>query len=156
MKTKLIFTKFLGITFLAPLLFLSLCDTISSFFNSKFNKDEKTDNEQEYNPSYFLNLLEKHYEEFNAKNGTFSGLNLFYNQPYKQREKYLFLGNQSKQTIEKPEQFQKIIIDKTNEVLKNNPDFEKITSYQLKWEFEEKFLILKTMEQSVIIIWIIV
>ncbi|MHA0305528.1 hypothetical protein ACXYXB_03630, partial [Mesomycoplasma ovipneumoniae] len=141
MKNRLILTKFLGTTLLIPALFLTSCGNLIHFINKEiFNKDDGINNPKNYNSHYFLNLLAKHYEEFNAKNGTFSALNLFYNQPEKQRDKFLFLGEQSRITIENLEQFQKNIVDRTEEIIKNNPNFAKMNTSELKSEFEDKFL----------------
>ncbi|MXR35349.1 hypothetical protein DR100_03690, partial [Mycoplasma hyopneumoniae] len=133
MKNKLILSKFLGITLLIPAFFLTSCRNLIPFIVKQiFNKDKGINNPENYNSYYFLNLLAKHYEEFNAKNGTFSALNLFYNQPEKQRDKFLFLGEQSRITIENLEQFQKNIVDRTEEIIKNNPNFAKVNSSELK------------------------
>ncbi|MDW2829998.1 hypothetical protein R7U67_03620, partial [Mesomycoplasma ovipneumoniae] len=141
MKTKLILTKFLGTTLLIPAFFLTSCGNLIHFINKQiFNKDDGINNQENYNSYYFLNLLAKHYEEFNAKNGTFSALNLFYNQPEKQRDKFLFLGEQSRITIENLEQFQKNIVDRTEEIIKSNPNFANVNTSELKSEFEDKFL----------------
>ncbi|MCP9306594.1 hypothetical protein [Mesomycoplasma ovipneumoniae] len=157
MKNKLILSKFLGTTLLIPAVFLTSCGNLITFINKQiFNKDDGINNTQNYNSHYFLNLLAKHYEEFNAKNGTFSALNLFYNQPEKQRDKFLFLGEQSKITIENLEQFQKNIVDRTEEIIKNNPNFAKMNTSELKTEFEDKFLkgelLEKVLEKNNIII----
>ncbi|ATP59767.1 hypothetical protein [Mesomycoplasma dispar] len=157
MKTKLILTKFLGTTLLIPAFFLTSCGNLIHFINKEiFNKDDGINNTQNYNSHYFLNLLAKHYEEFNAKNGTFSALNVFYNQPEKQRDKFLFLGEQSRITIENLEQFQKNIVDRTEEIIKNNPNFANVNTSELKTEFEDKFLkgelLEKVLEKNNIII----
>ncbi|WP_341420369.1 hypothetical protein [Mesomycoplasma ovipneumoniae] len=157
MKNKLILSKFLGTTLLIPAFFLTSCGNLIHFINKQiFNKDDGINNPQNYNSHYFLNLLAKHYEEFNAKNGTFSALNLFYNQPEKQRGKFLFLGEQSRITIENLEQFQKNIVDRTEEIIKNNPNFAKMNTPELKSEFEDKFLkgelLEKVLEKNNIII----
>ncbi|MDW2906026.1 hypothetical protein R7V41_00580 [Mesomycoplasma ovipneumoniae] len=157
MKTKLILTKFLGTTLLIPTFFLTSCGNLIHFINKQiFNKDDGINNPENYNSHYFLNLLAKHYEEFNAKNGTFSALNLFYNQPEKQRDKFLFLGEQSRIIIENLEQFQKNIVDRTEEIIKNNPNFAKMNTSELKSEFEDKFLkgelLEKVLEKNNIII----
>ncbi|AJR12274.1 GTP-binding protein lepA [Mesomycoplasma dispar] len=157
MKTKLILTKFLGTTLLIPAFFLTSCGNLISFINKQiFNKDEEINNPKNYNSYYFLNLLAKHYEEFNAKNGTFSALNLFYNQPEKQRDNIWFLGEQDRLTIENLEQFQKNIVDRTEEIIKNNPNFANVNTSELKSEFEDKFLkgelLEKVLEKNNIII----
>ncbi|WP_069097377.1 hypothetical protein [Mesomycoplasma ovipneumoniae] len=157
MKNKLILSKFLGTTLLIPAFFLTSCGNLISFINKQiFNKDDGINNTQNYNSHYFLNLLAKHYEEFNAKNGTFSALNLFYNQPENQRDKFLFLGEQSRITIENLEQFQKNIVDRTEEIIKNNPNFANVNTSELKTEFEDKFLkgelLEKVLEKNNIII----
>ncbi len=157
MKNKLILTKFLGTTLLIPAFFLTSCGNLIHFINKQiFNTDDGINNPQNYNSHYFLNLLAKHYEEFNAKNGTFSALNLFYNQPKKQRDKHLFLGEQSRIIIENLEQFQKNIVDRTEEIIKNNPNFAKMNTSELKSEFEDKFLkgelLEKVLEKNNIII----
>ncbi|MHA0315577.1 hypothetical protein ACXYVG_01890 [Mesomycoplasma ovipneumoniae] len=157
MKNKLILTKFLGTTLLIPAFFLTSCGNLISFITKQiFNKDDEINNPKNYNSYYFLNLLAKHYEEFNAKNGTFSALHLFYNQPEKQRDKHLFLGEQSRITIENLEQFQKNIVDRTEEIIKNNPNFAKMNTSELKSEFEDKFLkgelLEKVLEKNNIII----
>ncbi|WP_341513399.1 hypothetical protein [Mesomycoplasma ovipneumoniae] len=157
MKNKLILTKFLGTTLLIPAFFLTSCGNLIHFINKEiFNKDDGINNPKNYNSHYFLNLLAKHYEEFNAKNGTFSALNLFYNQPEKQRDKFLFLGEQSRITIENLEQFQKNIVDRTEEIIKNNPNFANVNTSELKTEFEDKFLkgelLEKVLEKNNIII----
>ncbi|WP_341515395.1 hypothetical protein [Mesomycoplasma ovipneumoniae] len=157
MKNKLILSKFLGTTLLIPAFFLTSCGNLIHFINKQiFNKDDGINNPQNYNSHYFLNLLAKHYEEFNAKNGTFSALNLFYNQPEKQRDKFLFLGEQSRITIENLEQFQKNIVDRTEEIIKNNPNFANVNTSELKTEFEDKFLkgelLEKVLEKNNIII----
>ncbi|WP_434342207.1 hypothetical protein [Mesomycoplasma hyopneumoniae] len=157
MKNKLILSKFLGITLLIPAFFLTSCRNLIPFIVKQiFNKDEGINNPENYNSYYFLNLLAKHYEEFNAKNGTFSALNLFYNQPEKQRDKFLFLGEQDRLTIENLEQFQKIIVDRTEEIIKNNPNIANVNSSELKSEFEDKFLkgelLEKVLEKNNIII----
>ncbi|WP_404924469.1 hypothetical protein [Mesomycoplasma hyopneumoniae] len=157
MKNKLILSKFLGITLLIPAFFLTSCRNLIPFIVKQiFNKDKGINNPENYNSYYFLNLLAKHYEEFNAKNGTFSALNLFYNQPEKQRDKFLFLGEQSRITIENLEQFQKNIVDRTEEIIKNNPNIANVNSSELKSEFEDKFLkgelLEKVLEKNNIII----
>ncbi|MDW2833909.1 hypothetical protein [Mesomycoplasma ovipneumoniae] len=157
MKNKLILTKFLGTTLLIPTFFLTSCGNLIHFISKQiFNKDDEINNPQNYNSHYFLNLLAKHYEEFNAKDGTFSALNLFYNQPKKQRDKFLFLGEQSRITIENLEQFQKNIVDRTEEIINNNPNFAKMNTSELKSEFEDKFLkgelLEKVLEKNNIII----
>ncbi|WP_404913629.1 hypothetical protein NBX26_02315 [Mesomycoplasma hyopneumoniae] len=157
MKNKLILSKFLGITLLIPAFFLTSCRNLIPFITKQiFNKDKGINNPENYNSYYFLNLLAKHYEEFNAKNGTFSALNLFYNQPEKQRDKFLFLGEQSRITIENLEQFQKNIVDRTEEIIKNNPNIANVNSSELKSEFEDKFLkgelLEKVLEKNNIII----
>ncbi|MHA0261303.1 hypothetical protein [Mesomycoplasma ovipneumoniae] len=157
MKNKLILTKFLGTTLLIPAFFLTSCGNLITFITKQiFNIDDGINNPKNYNSYYFLNLLAKHYEEFNAKNGTFSALNLFYNQPEKQRDKFLFLGEQSRITIENPEQFQKNIVDRTEEIINNNPNFAKMNTSELKLEFEDKFLkgelLEKVLEKNNIII----
>ncbi|WP_462097861.1 hypothetical protein [Mesomycoplasma hyopneumoniae] len=157
MKNKLILSKFLGITLLIPAFFLTSCRNLIPFITKQiFNKDEGINNPENYNSYYFLNLLARHYEEFNAKNGTFSALHLFYNQPEKQRDKFLFLGEQDRITIENLEQFQKIIVDRTEEIIKNNPNIANVNSSELKSEFEDKFLkgelLEKVLEKNNIII----
>ncbi|MXR13251.1 hypothetical protein DR083_03710, partial [Mycoplasma hyopneumoniae] len=157
MKNKLILSKFLGIALLIPAFFLTSCRNLIPFIVKQiFNKDKGINNPENYNSYYFLNLLAKHYEEFNAKNGTFSALNLFYNQPEKQRDKFLFLGEQSRITIENLEQFQKNIVDRTEEIIKNNPNIANVNSSELKSEFEDKFLkgelLEKVLEKNNIII----
>ncbi|WP_341493537.1 hypothetical protein [Mesomycoplasma ovipneumoniae] len=157
MKTKLILTKFLGTTLLIPAFFLTSCGNLIHFITKQiFNIDEEINNPKNYNSNYFLNLLAKHYEEFNVKNGTFSALHLFYNQPEKQRGRYLFLGKQGRVTIENLEQFQKNIVDRADEIIKNNPNFSNINSAELKSEFEDKFLkgelLEKVLEKNNIII----
>ncbi|MDW2923754.1 hypothetical protein [Mesomycoplasma ovipneumoniae] len=157
MKTKLILTKFLWTTLLIPAFFLTSCGNLIHFITKQiFNIDEEINNPKNYNSNYFLNLLAKHYEEFNAKNGTFSALNLFYNQPERKRDKYLFLGEKSKITIENLEQFQKNIVNRTEEIIKNNPNFAKFNTSELKSEFEDKFLkgelLEKVLEKNNIII----
>ncbi|UVO15540.1 hypothetical protein KW512_01525 [Mesomycoplasma ovipneumoniae] len=157
MKTKLILTKFLGTTLLIPAFFLTSCGNLIHFITKQiFNIDEEINNPKNYNSNYFLNLLAKHYEEFNAKNGTFSALNLFYNQPQRKRDKYLFLGEQDIITIENLEQFQKNIVNRTEEIIKNNPNFAKVNTSGLKSEFEDKFLkgepLEKVLEKNNIII----
>ncbi|WP_069097990.1 hypothetical protein [Mesomycoplasma ovipneumoniae] len=157
MKNKLILTKFLGTTLLIPTFFLTSCGNLIHFISKQiFNKDDEINNPQNYNSHYFLNLLAKHYEEFNAKDGTFSALNLFYNQPKKQRDKFLFLGEQSRITIENLEQFQKNIVDRTEEIINNNSNFAKMNTSELKSEFEDKFLkgelLEKVLEKNNIII----
>ncbi len=141
MKNKLILTKFLGTTLLIPAFFLTSCGNLITFITKQiFNKDDGINNPENYNSYYFLNLLAKHYEEFNVKNGTFSALHMFYNQPEKQRGRYLFLGKQGTVTIENLEQFQKNIVDRAEEIIKNNPNFANVNSAELKSEFEDKFL----------------
>ncbi|EXU61166.1 hypothetical protein [Mesomycoplasma ovipneumoniae] len=157
MKTKLILTKFLGTTLLIPAFFLTSCGNLIHFITKQiFNIDEEINNPKNYNSNYFLNLLAKHYEEFNTKNGTFSALNLFYNQPERKREKYLFLGEQDIITIENLEQFQKNIVNRTEEIIKNNPNFANVNTSDLKSEFEDKFLkgepLEKVLEKNNIII----
>ncbi|MCN0157801.1 hypothetical protein [Mesomycoplasma ovipneumoniae] len=157
MKTKLILTKFLGTTLLIPAFFLTSCGNLIHFITKQiFNIDEEINNPKNYNSNYFLNLLAKHYEEFNAKNGTFSALNLFYNQPQGKRDKNLFLGEQDIITIENLEQFEKNIINRTEEIIKNNPNFAKFNTSELKSEFEDKFLkgepLEKVLEKNNIII----
>ncbi|ATP59769.1 hypothetical protein [Mesomycoplasma dispar] len=157
MKTKLILIKFLGTTLLIPAFFLTSCGNLISFINKQiFNKDDEINNPKNYNSYYFLNLLAKHYEEFNAKNGTFSALNLFYNQPEKQRDNIWFLGKQDRLTIENLEQFQKNIVNRTEEIIKNNPNFANVNTSELKSEFEDKFLkgqlLEKVLEKNNIII----
>ncbi|WP_069096576.1 hypothetical protein [Mesomycoplasma ovipneumoniae] len=157
MKNKLILTKFLGTTLLIPAFFLTSCGSLITYITKQiFNKDDGINNPENYNSDYFLNLLAKHYEEFNAKNGTFSALNLFYNQPEKQRDKFLFLGEQSRITIENLEQFQKNIVDRTEEIIKSNPNFANVNTSELKSEFEDKFLkgqlLEKVLEKNNIII----
>ncbi|MDW2852503.1 hypothetical protein [Mesomycoplasma ovipneumoniae] len=157
MKTKLILTKFLGTTLLIPTFFLTSCGNLISFINKQiFNKDDEINNPKNYNSYYFLNLLAKHYEEFNAKNGTFSALNLFYNQPEKQRDNIWFLREPNDLIIENLEQFQKNIVDRAEEVIKNNPNFANVNTSELKSEFEDKFLkgelLEKVLEKNNIII----
>ncbi|MDO6856916.1 hypothetical protein Q4504_00340 [Mesomycoplasma ovipneumoniae] len=157
MKTKLILTKLLGTTLLIPTFFLTSCGNLIHFISKQiFNIDDGINNPANYNSYYFLNLLAKHYEEFNAKSGTFSALNMFYNQPEKQRDKYLFLGEKSKITIKNLEQFQKNIVNRTEEIIKNNPNFAKFNTSELKLEFEDKFLkgdlLEKVLEKNNIII----
>ncbi|WP_341492131.1 hypothetical protein [Mesomycoplasma ovipneumoniae] len=157
MKTKLILTKFLGTTLLIPAFFLTSCGNLIHFITKQiFNIDEWINNPKNYNSNYFLNLLAKHYEEFNAKNGTFSALNLFYNQPERKRGKHLFLGEQDIITIENLEQFQKNIVNRTEEIIKNNPNFANVNTSDLKSEFEDKFLkgepLEKVLEKNNIII----
>ncbi|MHA0305531.1 hypothetical protein ACXYXB_03645, partial [Mesomycoplasma ovipneumoniae] len=157
MKTKLILTKFLGTTLLIPAFFLTSCGNLIHFITKQiFNIDEEINNPKNYNSNYFLNLLAKHYEEFNAKNGTFSALNLFYNQPERKRDKHLFLGEQDILTIENLEQFQKNIVNRTEEIIKNNPNFANVNTSELKSEFEDKFLkgepLEKVLEKNNIII----
>ncbi|MXR34007.1 hypothetical protein DR097_03735, partial [Mycoplasma hyopneumoniae] len=59
-------------------------------------------------------------------------------------------------TIENLEQFQKNIVDRTEEIIKNNPNFAKVNSSELKSEFEDKFLkgelLEKVLEKNNIII----
>ncbi|MCP9306673.1 hypothetical protein [Mesomycoplasma ovipneumoniae] len=157
MKTKLILTKFLGTTLLISAFFLTSCGNLISFINKQiFNIDEEINNPKNYNSYYFLNLLAKHYEEFNAKNGTFSALNLFYNQPEKQRDNIWFLHEPDDLIIENLEQFQKNIVDRTEEIIKNNPNFANVNTSELKSEFEDKFLkgelLEKVLEKNNIII----
>ncbi|WNM17312.1 hypothetical protein RNM28_04080 [Mesomycoplasma ovipneumoniae] len=157
MKTKLILTKFLGTTLLIPAFFLTSCGNLIHFITKQiFNIDEWINNPKNYNSNYFLNLLAKHYEEFNAKNGTFSALNLFYNQLERKRGKHLFLGEQDIITIENLEQFQKNIVNRTEEIIKNNPNFANVNTSDLKSEFEDKFLkgepLEKVLEKNNIII----
>ncbi|MDW2915704.1 hypothetical protein R7X12_02385 [Mesomycoplasma ovipneumoniae] len=157
MKTKLILTKFLGTTLLIPAFFLTSCGNLIHFINKQiFNKDDGINNPDNYNSYYFLNLLAKHYEEFNAKNGTFSALNMFYNQPEKQRDNIWFLREPDDLIIENLEQFQKNIVDRTEEIIKNNPNFANVNTSELKSEFEDKFLkgelLEKVLEKNNIII----
>ncbi|MDW2829602.1 hypothetical protein R7V45_03140 [Mesomycoplasma ovipneumoniae] len=157
MKNKLILTKFLGTTLLIPAFFLTSCGNLITFITKQiFNKDDGINNPENYNSYYFLNLLAKHYEEFNAKNGTFSALHLFYNQPEKQRDNIWFLREPDDLIIENLEQFQKNIVDRTEEIIKNNPNFANINSSELKSEFEDKFLkgelLEKVLEKNNIII----
>ncbi|WP_341488296.1 hypothetical protein [Mesomycoplasma ovipneumoniae] len=157
MKTKLILTKFLGTTLLIPAFFLTSCGNLIHFITKQiFNIDEQINNPKNYNSNYFLNLLAKHYEEFNAKNATFSALNLFYNQPERKQGKHLFLGEQDIITIENLEQFEKNIVNRTEEIIKNNPNFAKFNTSELKSEFEDKFLkgepLEKVLEKNNIII----
>nr|WP_318090395.1 hypothetical protein [Mesomycoplasma ovipneumoniae] len=157
MKNKLILTKFLGTTLLIPAFFLTSCGNLIHFITKQiFNKDDGINNPENYNSYYFLNLLAKHYEEFNAKNGTFSALNLFYNQPEKQRDNIWFLREPNDLIIENLEQFQKNIVDRTEEIIKNNPNFANVNTSELKSEFEDKFLkgelLEKVLEKNNIII----
>ncbi|MHA0315579.1 hypothetical protein ACXYVG_01900 [Mesomycoplasma ovipneumoniae] len=157
MKNKLILTKFLGTTLLIPAFFLTSCGNLITFITKQiFNIDDGINNPENYNSYYFLNLLAKHYEEFNTKNGTFSALNLFYNQPEKQRDNIWFLREPDDLIIENLEQFQKNIVDRTEEIIKNNPNFANVNTSELKSEFEDKFLkgelLEKVLEKNNIII----
>ncbi len=157
MKNKLILTKFLGTTLLIPAFFLTSCGNLITFITKQIlNIDDGINNPENYDSYYFLNLLAKHYEEFNTKNGTFSALNLFYNQPEKQRDNIWFLREPDDLIIENLEQFQKNIVDRTEEIIKNNPNFANVNTSELKSEFEDKFLkgelLEKVLEKNNIII----
>ncbi|ATP59839.1 hypothetical protein [Mesomycoplasma dispar] len=141
MKTKLVWTKFSVISLLIPALSLASCiQPVSIIDKPKPKKVHKFVFNKEYDSSYFLNLLRKNNDELNSKTATFYGLNLFYNQDEKIHKKNFFLENKGVETIKTLAQFQKTIINKTIELTKNIPDYLKKPEFEIKKEFEDKFL----------------
>ncbi|WP_337904845.1 hypothetical protein [Mesomycoplasma ovipneumoniae] len=77
MKIKHFFSKFIVISSLTLPFFLSSCGQFFNFTSTKPRPSLDEDNHK-YSGDYFLNLLDKHYEENNVKRETFSPLNFFY------------------------------------------------------------------------------
>ncbi|WP_341515774.1 hypothetical protein [Mesomycoplasma ovipneumoniae] len=155
MKIKHFFSKFIVISSLTLPFFLSSCGQFFNFTSTKPKPSLDEDNHK-YSGDYFLNLLDKHYEENNVKRATFSPLNFFYslqkenkdNNAPQNRTRNYFLGNKNSIDIYTLEEFQKNIVDKSKEITKEANIDRFVSTASIKKEFEEKFLNGTTIEET--------
>ncbi|MHA0315899.1 hypothetical protein ACXYVG_03560 [Mesomycoplasma ovipneumoniae] len=155
MKIKHFFSKFIVITSLTLPFFLSSCGQFFNFTSTKPKPSLDEDNHK-YSGDYFLNLLDKHYEENNVKRATFSPLNYFYSlqkqnkdsNVVQNRSRNYFLGNKNSIDIYTLEEFQKKIVEKSKEITKEANIDRFVSADSIKKEFEEKFLNGRTIEET--------
>ncbi|MDW2932997.1 hypothetical protein [Mesomycoplasma ovipneumoniae] len=155
MKIKQFFSKFIVISSLTLPFFLSSCGQFFNFTSTKPRPSLDEDNHK-YSGDYFLNLLDKHYEENNVKRATFSPLNFFYSlqkenkdsKAAQNRSRNYFLGNKNSIDIYTLEEFQKNIVDKSKEITKEANIDRFVSADSIKKEFEEKFLNGTTVEET--------
>ncbi|MDW2892761.1 hypothetical protein R7V75_02165 [Mesomycoplasma ovipneumoniae] len=155
MKIKQFFSKFIVISSLTLPFFLSSCGQFFNF-NSTRPKPSLDEDNHKYSGDYFLNLLDKHYEENNVKRATFSPLNYFYSLQKENKDSKLaqnrsrnyFLGNKNSIDIYTLEEFQKNIVDKSKEITKQANIDRFVSAASIKKEFEEKFLNGATIEET--------
>ncbi|MDW2861959.1 hypothetical protein, partial [Mesomycoplasma ovipneumoniae] len=155
MKIKQFFSKFIVISSLTLPVFLSSCGQFFNF-NSTRPKPSLDEDNHKYAGDYFLNLLDKHYEENNLKRATFSPLNYFYSLQKENKDSKLaqnrsrnyFLGNKNSIDIFTLGEFQKNIIEKSQEITKQANIDRFVSADSIKKEFEEKFLNGTTIEET--------
>ncbi|MDW2834688.1 hypothetical protein R7V42_01025 [Mesomycoplasma ovipneumoniae] len=155
MKIKQFFSKFIVISSLTLPFFLSSCGQFFNF-NSTRPKPSLDEDNHKYSGDYFLNLLDKHYEENNVKRATFSPLNYFYSLQKENKDSKLaqnrsrnyFLGNKNSIDIYTLEEFQKNIVDKSKEITKQANIDRFVSAASIKKEFDEKFLNGATIEET--------
>ncbi|MHA0297453.1 hypothetical protein [Mesomycoplasma ovipneumoniae] len=155
MKIKQFFSKFIVISSLTLPFFLSSCGQFFNF-NSTKPKPSLDEDNHKYSGDYFLNLLDKHYEENNVKRATFSPLNYFYSlqkqnkdsNVVQNRSRNYFLGNKNSIDIYTLEEFQKKIVEKSKEITKEANIDRFVSADSIKKEFEEKFLNGRTIEET--------
>ncbi len=155
MKIKQFFSKFIVISSLTLPFFLSSCGQFFNFTSTKPRPSLDEDNHK-YSGDYFLNLLDKHYEENNVKRATFSPLNYFYSlqkdkkdsNVVQNRSRNYFLGNKNSIDIYTLEEFQKNIVEKSKEITKDANIDSFVSADSIKKEFEEKFLNGITIEET--------
>lgn len=155
MKIKHFFSKFIVISSLTLPFFLSSCGPFFNFTSTKPRPHLDEDNHK-YSGDYFLNLLDKHYEENNVKRATFSPLNFFYSLQKEKKDSNVaqnrtrnyFLGNKNSIDIYTLEEFQKNIIEKSEEITKQANIDRFVSAASIKKEFEEKFLNGTTIEET--------
>ncbi|MHA0261614.1 hypothetical protein [Mesomycoplasma ovipneumoniae] len=155
MKIKHFFSKFIVISSLTLPFFLSSCGPFFNLISTKPKPSLDEDNHK-YSGDYFLNLLDKHYEENNVKRATFSPLNFFYSlqkqnkdsKVAQNRSRNYFLGNKNSIDIYTIEEFQKNIVDKSKEITKEANIDRFVSAASIKKEFEEKFLNGTTIEET--------
>ncbi|MDW2921763.1 hypothetical protein R7V43_00045 [Mesomycoplasma ovipneumoniae] len=155
MKIKHFFSKFIVISSLTLPFFLSSCGQFFNFTSTRPKPSLDEDNHK-YSGDYFLNLLDKHYEENNVKRATFSPLNYFYSLQKENKDSKLaqnrsrnyFLGNKNSIDIYTLEEFQKNIVDKSKEITKQANIDRFVSAASIKKEFEEKFLNGATIEET--------
>lgn len=155
MKIKQFFSKFILISSLTLPFFLSSCGPFFNFTTTRPKPSLDEDNHK-YSGDYFLNLLDKHYEENNVKRATFSPLNYFYSlqkqnkdsKVAQNRSRNYFLGNKNSIDIYTLGEFQKNIIEKSQEITKEANIDRFVSADSIKKEFEEKFLNGTTIEET--------
>ncbi|UVO16290.1 hypothetical protein [Mesomycoplasma ovipneumoniae] len=155
MKIKQFFSKFIVISSLTLPFFLSSCGQFFNF-NSTKPKPSLDEDNHKYSGDYFLNLLDKHYEENNVKRATFSPLNFFYSlqkqnkdsNVVQNRSRNYFLGNKNSIDIYTFEEFQKKIVEKSKEITRDANIDSFVSADSIKKEFEEKFLNGRTIEET--------
>ncbi|WP_337895976.1 hypothetical protein [Mesomycoplasma ovipneumoniae] len=155
MKIKQFFSKFIVISSLTLPFFLSSCGPFFNLISTKPKPSLDEDNHK-YRGDYFLNLLDKHYEENNVKRATFSPLNFFYSLQKEKKDSNVaqnktrnyFLGNKNSIDIYTLEEFQKKIVDKSKEITKEANIDRFVSAASIKKEFEEKFLNGTTIEET--------
>ncbi|MHA0314936.1 hypothetical protein [Mesomycoplasma ovipneumoniae] len=155
MKIKHFFSKFIVISSLTLPFFLSSCGPFFNLISTKSKPSLDEDNHK-YSGDYFLNLLDKHYEENNVKRATFSPLNFFYSlqkenkdsKAAQNRSRNYFLGNKNSIDIYTLEEFQKKIVEKSKEITKEANIDRFVSADSIKKEFEEKFLNGTTIEET--------
>lgn len=155
MKIKHFFSKFIVISSLTLPFFLSSCGPFFNFTTTKPRPHLDEDNHK-YSGDYFLNLLDKHYEENNVKRATFSPLNFFYSLQKENKDSKVaqnstrnyFLGNKNSIDIYTLEEFQKNIVEKSIEITKDANIDRFVSADSIKKEFEEKFLNGTTIEET--------
>ncbi|MDW2930395.1 hypothetical protein R7X80_00865 [Mesomycoplasma ovipneumoniae] len=153
MNIKQFFSKFIVVGSLTLPFFLSSC---GQFFNFIFTSPKLDDDNHKYSWDYFLNLIDKHYEENNVKKATFSPLNFFYslqkenkvNNKSQNTTKNYFLGQRNSLHIYNLEEFQKNIVEKSKEITKDANIDRFVSGASIKKEFEEKFLNGTTIEET--------
>ncbi|UVO15542.1 hypothetical protein KW512_01535 [Mesomycoplasma ovipneumoniae] len=156
MKIKYFFSKFIVISSLTLPVFLSSCGQFFNFTTTKPSLPSLDEDNHKYSGDYFLNLLDKHYEENNVKRATFSPLNFFYSlqkenkdsNVAQNRSRNYFLGNKNSIDIYTLEEFQKNIVDKSKEITKDANIDRFVSDASIKKEFEEKFLNGTTIEET--------
>ncbi|MCP9306674.1 hypothetical protein [Mesomycoplasma ovipneumoniae] len=155
MKIKHFFSKFIVISSLTLPFFLSSCGPFFNFTTTRPKPSLDEDNHK-YSGDYFLNLLDKHYEENNVKRATFSPLNYFYSLQKENKDSKVaqnstrnyFLGNKNSIDIFTLGEFQKNIIEKSQEITKEANIDRFVSVDSIKKEFEEKFLNSTTIEET--------
>lgn len=160
MKIKQFFSKFIVISSLTLPFFLSSCGQFFNFTSTRpsLDKDKPSldEDNHKYSGDYFLNLLDKHYQENNVKRATFSPLNFFYSLQKENKDSKVaqnstrnyFLGNKNSIDIFTLEEFQKNIVEKSQEITKEANIDRFVSAASIKKEFEEKFLNGATIEET--------